>query len=181
MNNFDKCFEYSLGSRERFDISLLRQVIPNCKTVEKTQSDTDRQGVDYIAYLKDGSKVTIDAKTRQPGAKRWWQHGEPELALEQYSVKETKKVGWLFKRSTIHPDYILYTFDKADTPKYYLIPFMLLRKAAFIKWQEWARKYLIKPQPNETHGGYTSTAIFVPASVLIAAVAEQMAGEYNGH
>ncbi|MBR2265211.1 MAG: hypothetical protein IJ882_00815 [Paludibacteraceae bacterium] len=175
MNNFTACYEYSIGNREQFDVSLLERIIPSCAGVVKTETEIDKQGVDYIATLKDGSSVTIDAKTRQPGARKYWS-GEPELALEQYSVVQRKKVGWLFKRSPTHPDYILYTFAKEDTDKYYLIPFILLKKAAFENWKQWEQRFKIKYQPNESHGGYTSSALFVPASTLLSAVAEQMSG-----
>ena len=175
MNNFFDCYEYSLGNRERFDVSLLKNVIPYCSDVRKTDADVDKQGVDYVATLKDGSIVTIDGKTRKAGSKRYWK-GEPELALEAYSVVEKKVIGWLFKDSKTHPDYVLYTFDRADSDKYYLVPYILLRKAALKYWKRWESQYGMKYQPNETHGGYTSSALFVPASTLLTAVSEQMCG-----
>lgn len=176
MNNFQQCFEYSIGQRELFDENVLRNVIPRCVSVQKTDAYTDKQGVDYIVTLRDGSQFTVDAKTRQKGAKRWWKQEEPELALEKYSVVELKKVGWLFKDSAVHPDYILYTFDKSDSDKFYLVPYVLLRKAASKRWKNWESQYGVKKQPNSSHGGYTSDAIFVPASVLIGAVAHEMTG-----
>lgn len=176
MNNFYECYEYSIGNREQFDASLLKKAIHQCAGVEKTGEKMDKQGVDYVATLKDGSTVTIDAKTRKPGASRWWSGKEPDLCLERYSVVEQKIVGWLFKQSAIHPDYILYTFDKSDTDRFYLIPYMLLRKAAFVRWRMWEQKYGVKKQPNDSHGGYTSDAVFVPASVVIAAIADEMTG-----
>ncbi len=174
MNSFTDCFEYSIGSREQFDIELLKSHI-RCESVEKTDDETDKLGIDYIVTFKDGSKMTVDAKTRKPGAKRYWTDG-PELALEQYSVVENKKIGWLFKRSETHPDYILYTFDKSDTDNFYIIPFVLLKKAAFINWSEWEKQFGIKKQPNSDFNGYTSSALFVPASIVLEAVAKQMTG-----
>lgn len=176
MNSFRQCFEYSIGQRELFDEDVLRNAIPYCMSVYKTNADTDRKGVDYIVTLTDGSQITVDAKTRQKGAKRWWKQEEPELALEKYSVVELKKVGWLFKNSAVHPDYILYTFDKSDSDKFYLVPYVLLRKAAYKRWKHWENQYGVKKQLNSNHGGYTSDAIFVPASVLIGAVAHEMVG-----
>ena len=175
MNNFTECYEYSMGAREQFDASVILKFMPNGATVEKTDSSLDKQGVDYIVTLKDGSTVTIDAKTRKPGAGRYW-HGEPELCLERYSVVEEKKVGWLFKNSPVHPDYILYTFDKSDTDKFYIFPYVLLRKAAYVNWKLWERRYGIRRQGNTSHGGYNSDAIFVPAGVLVRAVSAQMEG-----
>lgn len=175
MNNFRDCFEYSIGNREIFDISLLREYMPRGATIEKTKKDLDKLGVDYVITMKDGSTLTVDAKTRKPGASKYWR-GEPELALERYSVVEQKIVGWLFKSSDVHPDYILYTFDAKDTKNFYFIPYALLRKAAFTNWRLWESRYGIKAQPNDSHGGYTSDALFVPASIVVDAVSETMKG-----
>lgn len=174
MNNFNQCYEYSLGARERFDTSLLSKFIPNFKSVIKTDSETDKKGIDYIATLRDGSTITIDAKTRVKGSSKYWKNNEPELALEQWSVVEQKKVGWVFKDSDQHPNYILYTFDRSDTDKFYFIPYLLLRKAAYRNWKQWEKMYGIKYQPNNSHGGYTSSAIFIPANTLISAVSNEM-------
>lgn len=174
LNDFYQCLEYSLGSRQEFDISLLISHIPDCVSVEKTDVETDKSGIDYIATLRDGSQVTIDAKTRKAGATRYWKHGEPELALERYSVVEKKIVGWLLKDSKTHPDYILYTFDRRDTDKYYFIPYLLLRKVAYRNGRIWRDTYGLTKQPNH---GYYSDAIFVPASVVLKAVYATMCGQ----
>ena len=174
MNYFYENLMFSIGDREKFDIDLLKEYIPSCDKVEKTDIETDKTGTDYIATLKDGSSVTIDAKTRKKGAKQYWEYGEPELALERYSVVEKKIVGWLFKDSDVHPDYILYTFDKSDTDKFFFIPYILLRKACAENGQVWKAKYKLKTQPNF---GYTSDALFVPASVVINAVRDCMEGK----
>ena len=174
-NNFWAWRAYSMGNRQQFDISMLVEIIPNYAGAVKTGLDVDKQGVDYIVSLTDGSSVTIDAKTRKAGSSKWWQNGV-ELCLERYSVVEQKKVGWLFKDSTVHPDYILYTFDRSDTDKYFLIPYLLLRKAAYRHWKEWEARYGIKKQPNSSHGGYTSDAVFVPATVVMKAVTDEMMG-----
>lgn len=177
MNNFADCYEFSMGSRKQFDIDMLKSHI-RCERIEKTNAETDKQGIDYIVTFKDGSTMTVDAKARKPGASKYWKAG-PELALEQYSVVEMKKVGWLFKESTVHPDYILYTFDKADANCFYIIPFVLLKKVAYTHWRDWERQYGIKKQPNDSFGGYTSTALFVPAGVLLDAVSEEMTGRVS--
>lgn len=173
MNDFHQCLEYSLGAREKFDESLLIAHIPNCVSVKKTGLDLDRAGIDYIATLKDGATVTVDSKTRTPGARRYWKHGEPELALERYSVVENKTIGWLLKKSPVHPDYILFTFDRADTDKYYFIPYLLLRKATYAHGKTWRGWFGITRQKNR---GYHSDAVFVPASLVLKAVTDCMIG-----
>lgn len=173
MNYFNDCLAFSLGEREAVDAEILKELIPDCVKVDKTDVEMDKSGIDYIATLKDGSTVTIDAKTRRPGAKKWWNYGEPELPLEKYSVVEIKEIGWLFKDSKVHPDYILFTFDKSDTDKCYFIPYTLLRKACYRNGREWKAKYPLKVQPNI---GYSSNALMVPASVVINAVRDCMEG-----
>ena len=77
---------------------------------------------------------------------------------------------------------ILYTFDKQDTDKFYLIPFVLLHKAAFDNWKEWERRYGIKEHPNTGINGrqYHSSGIFVPASILLKTVSNLMTGAVMG-
>lgn len=176
-NNFEECYRFSLGERERFDKSLLKGFFPLYDEVYKTQEGEDKQGVDYHVTRSDGSEVTIDAKTRKPGARKYWRHGEPELCIERYSIVEKKVKGWLFKDSPVHPDYIMYTFDRQDTEFFYVVPYQQLRKAAFKHGKQWAEKYGIKEQPNEGFGRqYHSDAVFVPASVVLQAIKEEMAG-----
>ena len=174
INDFKKCFQYSLGAREKFDESVLLKLLWKSVNVKKTDKDTDKQGVDYIVTFKDGSIATIDSKTRMPGSSKFWKHGEPELCIERYSVVEEKIKGWLLKESDIHPDYILYTFDAKDTPNVYLIPFILLRNATFKHGKTWRDTYGLKVQRSEYKTEYHSDALFVPASIVIKAVSEEM-------
>lgn len=173
MNDFSACLEYSLGEREQFDISILKRHFFRVKSIEKTDVETDKTGIDYVATLYDGSHFTIDAKTRQEGCSRYWKDNTPELCVEEYSDKEREVIGWLFKNSENHPDYILYTFHKHDSNRYYLIPYQLLRRAAKRYWAAWVHDYGVKEQKNH---GWTSTAIFVPAPVLLKAIYECMGG-----
>ena len=110
MNNFYEKLSYSLGHQQTVDCNILRSHIPKCIGVEKTSVDIDRTGVDYIATLQGGTKIFIDAKTRTPGCSRYWK-GEPELAIETWSVVEKKIPGWTFNEKS-DVDYILYTFPK---------------------------------------------------------------------
>ncbi len=45
----------------------------------------DKHGVDYIATLRKGAEVYVDAKTRRAGCSRWWRNGE-EVAIEKWSI-----------------------------------------------------------------------------------------------
>lgn len=172
MHDFYEKLEYSLGEQEQFDIGLLRHIIPGCQSVTKTNVETDRSGIDYIATLRRGAQINIDAKTRERGASRFWTHGEPELALEIWSVVNIK-TGWtLDEKSNV--DYILYTFDRADTNKFYFLPFQLLRSAFVNNYDNWRSTYIVKKQRNYS---WTSEAVFVPASVVLSEINRQMTGD----
>lgn len=151
---------------------LLERHIPKCIGIRKTDIEQDKSGVDYVADIDGGAQVLIDAKTRMKGSRRFWKNGEPELALEVYSVYETRKLGWTLSGST-NVDYILYTFDKSDHDKYYFLPFQLLRKTFWENGKEWARAYGVKWQTSDS---WHSSAIFVPVSVVLPAINQTMCG-----
>ena len=174
MNDWNEKLNYSLGQQKAVDCEILKSNIANCISVDKTDLEMDKSGVDYIATLKNGAQIFIDAKTRMEGCSKYW-HGEPELALEMWSVKEKKKIGWTLKEDT-QVDYILYTFPKSDTDCYYFIPFQLLRVAFIKNGRNWYSKYGSKLQINHS---YHSEAIFVPASVVLQAVQNEMTGHVN--
>lgn len=174
MNLWNEKLEYSLGQQQDFDIEILKKHIPSCKSVEKTDLETDKSGVDYVATLSSGAKVFIDAKTREAGASRYWKHGEAELALERWSVID-KKIGWTLSTET-NVDYILYTFDKSEWDKYYFLPFQLLRKAFIEYGRKWLDEYNDGRQKIQYSDGWRSAAIFVPASVVVNAIRDIMTG-----
>ena len=139
MNNFYEKLSYSLGHQQTVDCNILRSHIPKCIGVEKTSVDIDRTGVDYIATLQGGTKIFIDAKTRTPGCSRYWK-GEPELAIETWSVVEKKIPGWTFNEKS-DVDYILYTFPKEDYAGCFFIPFQLLRSASIRCYPDWRKRF----------------------------------------
>lgn len=183
MHDFQENLEFSLGEREKFDISLLREIISGCTDIRKTDVETDRIGVDYVAYLRKGAQVLIDAKTRKPGASKYWKHNEPELALEIWSVCPNPscegKTGWTLNENS-PVDMILYTFDEQDSRKFFLLPFQFLRMAFRRNYSNWVNKYGTRIERNKA---WTSEAVFVPASVVLNALTEEMYGicpQYNG-
>lgn len=173
--DFNTELKSSLGSRQQFDIDLLKKVIPNCISVEKTDAETDKKGIDYIAHLSGGATINIDAKARRKGAVAAGE--EPPLALEVWSVCPSGvnkgKVGWTLQTEA-NVDMILYTFDKDDCDSFYLIPFQHLRMAFRRNYRKWKSEYGLRRQNNYR---YMSEAMFVPASVVINAVRDCMEGK----
>jgi len=175
MHDFGSKLRASRGIRELTDIETLRDMIPGCVSVIKTDEQTDRNGVDYIATLRRGAQILIDAKTREPGASRYWNGGGPELALEIWSVRpggkyntprERAKVGWTLCEAK-ETDMIYYTFDPSDCFDVFLLPFQHLRIAFRQNWPIWSKRYLSKTQDSFT---WESLCIFVPANEVLKAI-----------
>lgn len=169
MNLWQDKFSYSQQQIDS-DMSKIKRYFPNCISVIKSDVATDKEGVDYIATLKGGAVIYIDAKTRLEGASRFWKYGEPELPLEIYSVVETKKIGWTLSDSA-PVDYIMFTFAPKDTPLFYILPFQQLRKAFWRHFKAWHALYGMKEQASDN---WHSSALFVPASVVVGAVSQLM-------
>ena len=173
MNNFYEKLSYSLGEQQRVDSELLKTCIPNCVSVKKTDTATDKTGIDYVARLDGGAEIYIDAKTRMPGCSRY-RKGEPELAIETWSVVEKKIPGWTFNEKS-DVDYILYTFPKEDYAGYFFIPFQLLRSASIRCYPDWRKRF---PKHYQQNNGYTTEAMFIPADVILAEVKREMQGGF---
>lgn len=176
IHDFQQKLAFSLGENERVDLEVIKEAILGCAQVVKSDEETDRRGIDYIATLRRGGEIFIDGKTREKGSSRYWKYGEPELALEIWSIMPTEgnpgKIGWTLNEKSV-VDYILYTFDQSDARDFFLIPFQLLRVAFQRHFSEWKQKYFIKRQQSTS---WCSQAIFVPASVVLEAVTAEMHG-----
>ena len=172
--DFDERLAFSNGERGKRDAEILRNAIPNCVDVRKTDDETDRKGIDYIAILSGGAEIGIDVKTREKGASKFWNYGEAELALEIWSVCPNNSVagikGWTLSDKT-NVDFILYTFDASDWDKSYLLPYQLLRMAFLHNGRDWVKKY---PRKRQTSNSWQSEAVFIPASVVINAIKAEM-------
>ena len=174
--DFSERLRFSQGKRGCRDAEILKNAIQNCIDVRKTDIETDKKGVDYIATLQGGAEIGIDVKARDKGTSRYWRNGQEELTLEVWSVcpegENKGKLGWTLSDET-NVDYILYTFDEADSKNYYLLPYQSLRMAFLSNGRKWMEKYGIK---KSTSGSWSSQEIFVPASEVMDAVKAQMQG-----
>lgn len=172
-HDFQLYLERSRGVLASTDLATIKGMLAGCVNVEKTNEQQDREGIDYVATLRKGATVLIDAKTRMRGCSRWWRHG-PELALETWSVRPDRntpgKVGWTLNETT-NVDYILFIFDPTDTKEVFLYPFQLLRTTYRTHKAEWYDKYRVDIQDS---GGWTSECVFVPESVVWEALRQVM-------
>ena len=75
---------FSMGERKKIDCLMIQRTIPHCVKVYKTDTKTDKTGIDYVAELDRGAIINIDVKTRRKGVRK--PNGFPELAIESWSV-----------------------------------------------------------------------------------------------
>ena len=177
---FGEQLAFSRGQREATDKDTIKKMIDGCVDCVKTDEATDKRGVDYVATLRRGARVLIDAKARQPGARKYWGPLGPDLALEIWSVipgpDSTKKTGWTLSE-TSEVGLILFTFDSSDTNDCFLVSAQHLRIAFRRSFALWTKLY--KPQQQRTVSGSTSwlsESVFVPACVVLAAITDVSKG-----
>jgi hypothetical protein len=158
--------------------TLLRSWLPGCINVRRSTTKDDRNGIDYWAELRGGARIGIDHKIREPGCRRYWKKGCPDLPMELWSVfpegGRSGVIGWTLSEEK-NTDYVLFTFDKSDTDQAFLLPFQLLRIAFLNHYSEWCSQYLQPPQKSiRGNSRWRSQAAFVPSPVVLLAVNEQL-------
>jgi len=185
--DFDKQLEWSKADLQDEDKLTIAAMLPGCLSVIPASDRQDRAGVDWIATLRKGAMVLIDCKTRTFGCARHWQDGQPDMALETWSVRpfgkfntprHLAKVGWALCE-TKNVDYILFKFDPRDTQAVYLLPYQSLRIAFRRNLAQWKKDYKVDVQTTETtqyRQGWQSEAVFVPATVVIRAMEQCYSG-----
>lgn len=170
--SFNERLRFSKGARQETDAETILSLLDGCVTVEASGVALDKLGVDYIATLRRGAEVFVDAKTRERGCSRYW-NGDPELAIERWSVipggkynRDFPKAGWTLDEQK-KTDMILYTFHPSDCEIAFLLPFQSLRIAARRCIDQWEKAYKVDVQDS---GSWQSQAVFVPATVVIRAI-----------
>ena len=172
--DFANKLEISKGKVAETSTLTIKSMIPGCVTVVASTECQDRTGIDFIATLRGGAELFIDMKSREHGCSRFWKNNEPELALETYSVMETKnnkaKIGWTLNQAS-KTDYTLHVFDSRDCTDCWLLPFQLLRVAFRVNYHNWSQRFRIAQQDS---GAWDSQCVFVPVSVVVEGINKQM-------
>jgi len=167
---------FSRGRRQETDTETIKDMIDGCVFVSVAPTEMDRQGIDYVAVLRGGAEVFIDAKARDRGCSRYWQDG-PELALEDWSVLpengQPGKVGWALDESK-RTHLVLFTFDPSDTDQCFLISFQLLRVAFRRNYNQWRNAY---KNDTQTSNGWHSHCVFVPVGEVFDAIRQVSCGQ----
>lgn len=174
--SFQERLTWSLGSQQLTDHETIKSMLMGCVSVEDSSQLLNVAGVDYIARLRMGAEVLVDAKTRNAGCSEFWFKNEPELALETWSVRpggkfntpeSRKKIGWTLCESK-KVDLILFKFDPQDTSQVYLVSFQLLRVAFRQNFHAWRKTYKIGFQESDHR--WESECVFVPANIVYEAI-----------
>lgn len=176
--DWSECFEFSSNANgEAARLEALRACLPGVVDIKRASSTMDKSGIDYVVKLRRGAEVYVDIKERVAGCSKYWTQG-PEIALEEWSVypDETNKgrAGWTLDESK-KTHYVLYSFDRRDTDKIYVIPFQLLRAAFRDNLKAWKHEYWTRrgSKLQRTHGAqgvWCSLGMFVPAAVVLNAI-----------
>lgn len=181
---FAQELDRSLSQREADTEAIVSHL--GVAEVTATNPAEDKTGIDYWATLPGRRRVPIDVKRRTAGASTYWQGGVPELALEYLSVCEKNKAGWTLD-GTKQTEYVLFTFDPADTLDTYMLPFISLRRMFRANARQLLIEYGRKMDgpgyagtghdweiQSSDNGRWTSASVFVPAPRVIADTAAAM-------
>ncbi len=173
--DFIKDLAFSKGWNAENDIITITKMLHGCVScVPSTDVDMDKHGIDYIATLRRGAQVFIDAKTRRESCCKFWRNGE-EVAIEIWSVMpggkfntplQTARIGWTLDESKV-TDLILFTWNKSDCEFAYLLCFQTLRIAARKYLKCWMETFGTKLQRS---GTWESQAVFVPIRTVLDAM-----------
>ncbi len=169
--DFHERLEWSKGTRQGSVTETIRAMLDGCAEVRESTRQEEKVGVDYVATLRGGAMVLIDEKRRDVGAIKFWHHGQPELALEVWSVVPSDSnrgvAGWTLSEQK-QTDLVLFTFS--DIPDCYLLPFQPLRVAFRRKFAEW--RAVFRSADQSTDGRYHSRSIFIPVDLVTEAIVE---------
>jgi len=174
---FDERMQMSDGFAVSADVqSVLLEQIPGAVAVHRADTVNDRQGIDWWVELSTARFIAVDAKVRNED----WAATHPnedDLALESWSVVESKVVGWSRDRNK-RCDYVLWLWK--DTGRFCLVPFPMLCKVFGRHWKRWTSEYKTRRQftPRDG-GGYHSECVFVPRRALWSEIYLQYGGNLS--
>lgn len=154
--------------------SVLMAAIPGALRIEPATATDDRSGVDKWVICTGGRRIGVDIKRRKEDYAAKAGHAD-DLALESWSVVG-HKTGW-----TLDPakrcEYILWWW--ADTGRWCLIPFVLLRVVFVEHLAQWREIYKTRSQKTPARNGgpgWMSECVFVPRIVVWRAIYQRFGG-----
>ncbi len=152
---------------------IVKAEIPGCISVNRATTGEDKHGTDWWAVLPLG-RLSIDAKVR--GEDYASKYGLDDLALETWSVIESRKVGWT-RDVDKNTDYVLWIWK--DTGRWCLIPFRMLCRIMMANWKVWRKEYKTAVQATiDKHDvvQWHSECVYVPRRLVWRKIYETFGG-----
>lgn len=154
---------------------ILAANIPGACEATRAEIADDKNGTDWWVRRSCGHSLSVDCKVRE---KDWAAKPEPQraddLALEIWSVYETRTVGWTLRKDK-RTDYILWLWK--NTGRWCLVPFPMLCCVFWLHGKAWCAEY--KKGWQHTKKGdahWWSECVFVPRSVVWGAIIDLYGG-----
>lgn len=155
--------------------TILMENIAGALSVVKAHPKNDRTGVDWWVELPGARWVGVDAKVRQVD---WSSKGSDDLALETWSVVESKVPGWTRSEDKTC-EYVLWLWK--DTGRFCIIPFRMLCTVFKENWQRWSQEYKVSKQFTPYNGGgYHSECVFVDRKEVWSSIYNRFSGDPAG-
>ena len=173
---FDERLVMSNGHAASSDVrDVLIQSIPGVVAANKAAHANDRLGIDWWAEMAGGRHLAVDVKVREED----WAALHPEeddLAIETFSVVESKKIGWSRDESK-RCDYVLWLWK--NTGRFCLVPFPMLCKVCQENWESWREQYKVATQRTDWRGSghYHSECVSVPRREVWAKIYATFGGQ----
>jgi len=173
---FEERLKWSEGFCDKELLSLLKSRLPNVANIERATPTDDRHGTDYwVRRVGTSRSLSVDVKVR---SKDYAQFGSDDLALETWSVCETK-VGWT-RDENKETDFVVWFWT--DTGRFFIVSFPILCCVFRYYWRIWKREYRIARQVTLTEdqaNAWTSECVFVPRSILIETMSRWTNGQLS--
>lgn len=170
--SFDERLRMSNGVTATSNLEeILCIVIPGAIEVVRASKSEDRSGIDYWVRRDCGRDLAVDVKNRETDFKK---KGNDDLALEIWSDKKARTVGWTCDKNK-KTDYILWFWQ--DTRRWALVPFVLLCAVFNAHLDKWSRLYKHGHQTSHKNGhSWQSECVFVPRHEVWAAIYRRFGG-----
>ena len=172
--DFDTELALSKGVDPDGPDSVLLSSIPDALRVEAATEAEDRSGVDRWVVCAGERRIGVDIKRRKRDYSAIFDDAD-DLALESWSVIG-KKRGWTLD-PTKRCEYILWWW--ADTGRWCLIPFVMLRAVFSEHLDEWRLLYQPFEQATSARAGgagWRSECLFVPRLIVWRAIYQRFGG-----
>jgi hypothetical protein len=138
---------------------MYRKAFPTFESSFIVRDDgwAQRGGIDRKINLKSARSVFIEEKFRNADYNDFY--------LERWSDKRRQKPGWI--QQDLLADYVAYIF--VPSRRFYLMPFLDLRRAWIRQGRYWIERYGAK---DATNPRYVTEGVVVPIPVVLKAISD---------